>query len=398
MAEVIGGGSRIRKFSLVLAGGLALLCGAVRIASAQHGGGHFSAGAHAGAPHVAAPQAPHVAPMRTPGASAAGAVGRGFVTTPPPVRLVVPPAGNRPILGHHVILPPGVPASAPHTIIGFAPSGNATAALDPHGSHVLSFSGEGHEIWQDSQTSAPQTRASGPVANGHALVGEGPVGMHNGAAHFPRRPIYPQRPPFPIFPGRGFGFGFGLPFLGFGWGFNSFWGPSCGPYWGWGLGCNALPFYDYGYGNYGYSPSENLEGAVENQNGPLIYENSSGPAAGYLYGGGERELAQLYLKDGTVYNVTDYWLVNDQLHFTTIDANGGQSVEHTIDFDRLDLQRTIDVNTQRGFRFVLRNEPVEQYMQDHSDGTPEIPQTGPAGPLQPPAPAQPEPPPQAAQP
>lgn len=316
---------------------------------------------------------------------------------PPPVRLVVPPAMNRPILGNHVILPPGAPASAPHTIIGFPPSGSATGTLDTHGSHVLSFSGEGHEIWQDSRPSTPQTRANGPVSDGHALVEEGPRGLR-GADHFPRRPIYPLRPRFPIFPGTGFGFGFGAPFFGFGLGFNSFWGPSCGPYWGWGFGCNMLPFYDYGYGNYGYSPSGSLEGQIENQSAPLIYENPSGPAYGYAYGGGERELVELYLKDGSVYKVTDYWLVNDQLHFTTIDPSAGQSVEHSIDFDRLDLQKTIDVNTERGFRFVLRNEPVEQYMQDHPDGAPAIPDTGPAGPLQPPARPQPEPPPQAAQP
>jgi hypothetical protein len=393
MTQGIIGRSKTRKFFLVIAGGLALQCGAANIVFAQHGGGHFSGGTHAGAPHVAAAPAPHVAPMRTLGAPAAGAASRGFVATPPPLRLVVPPAMNRPILGNHVILPPGAPASAPHTIIGFPPSGRATGTLDTHGSHVLSFSGEGHEIWQE-------TRANGPASDGHTLADEGPVSMHGGAAHFPRRPVYPLRPRFPIFPGTGFGFGFGAPFFGFGLGFNSFWGPSCGPYWGWGFGCNMLPFYDYGYGygNYGYSPSENLEGQIENQNAPLIYGNPSGPGLGYAYGGGERELVELYLKDGSVYNVTDYWLVSDQLHFTTIDANAGQPVEHAIDFDRLDLQKTIDVNTQRGFRFVLRNEPVEQYMQDHPDGATAIPETGPAGPLQPPAPAQPEPPPQAAQP
>jgi hypothetical protein len=29
------------------------------------------------------------------------------------------------------------------------------------------------------------------------------------------------------------------------------------------------------------------------------------------------------------------------------------------------LQKTIDVNTARGFRFVLRNEPLEQYLKDN---------------------------------
>ena len=85
-----------------------------------------------------------------------------------------------------------------------------------------------------------------------------------------------------------------------------------------------------------------------------------------------RDLPQLYLKDGTMYSVTDYWLVDNQLHFTMIEEGGTKSVEHVIGFDELDLQTTIDVNTQRGFRFVLRNEPLEQYLRDHPDQTPPL--------------------------
>ncbi len=203
-----------------------------------------------------------------------------------------------------------------------------------------------------------------------------------GSLHFQPRPPIRVRPVPPVFPIFGLGFGWGL-------GFNSFWGPTCGAFWGWGYGCNTLPFYGYGYGNYPYSPSDNFEGQIENENGPLIYENAPAPGSGYVYGDERRELVQLYLRDGTVYNVLDYWLVNDQLHFTTLDASGTQSGEHTVDFDQLDLQKTIDVNTQRGFRFVLRNEPLEEYLQEHPDAGAEAPQTGPTGPLPPPAPQQP---------
>ena len=49
-----------------------------------------------------------------------------------------------------------------------------------------------------------------------------------------------------------------------------------------------------------------------------------------------------------------------------------QSVKHVIGFDELDLPTTIDVNTQRGFRFVLRNEPLEQYLRDHPDQAPPL--------------------------
>ena len=96
-----------------------------------------------------------------------------------------------------------------------------------------------------------------------------------------------------------------------------------------------------------------------------MYEYPSATSPIFVYGEERRELVQLYLKDGTVYNVTDYWLVNDQLHCTTVE--GASTVEHVFNFDELDLQKTIDVNTAREFRFVLRNEPIEQYLKDHPD-------------------------------
>jgi hypothetical protein len=71
------------------------------------------------------------------------------------------------------------------------------------------------------------------------------------------------------------------------------------------------------------------------------------------------------MKDGTLYFVTDYWLVNGELHFKNLEDNGTKVVEHTLDFGQLDLQKTIDINTARGFRFVLRNEPLEPYLMHH---------------------------------
>jgi len=38
----------------------------------------------------------------------------------------------------------------------------------------------------------------------------------------------------------------------------------------------------------------------------------------YAYGEERPDVPQLFLKDGTILNVTDYWLVDDQLHFTMI--------------------------------------------------------------------------------
>ena len=73
-----------------------------------------------------------------------------------------------------------------------------------------------------------------------------------------------------------------------------------------------------------------------------------------------------------MYNVIDYWLVDSQIHFTMLDESGTKSVEHVIDLDELDLQQTIDVATQRGFRFMLHNEPMEQYLQHHPDLMPPV--------------------------
>jgi hypothetical protein len=166
--------------------------------------------------------------------------------------------------------------------------------------------------------------------------------LGNSGLHFRPRPI---RPPVFIY-----GFPFGGPFWGFGpeWGFNSCWWATCDLFWG--LGYETLPFYEYSPANYG---------------SPQIYANPV-----YVYGEESPDLPQLYLKDGTVYNVTDYWLVDDQLHFTMLAEDQAKPEEYAIGFDELDLQKTVDVNTQRGFRFVLRDEPVDQYMRDHPDSTP----------------------------
>jgi len=326
------------------------------------------------------------------------------------VRLIAPPSVNRPVVGNHVGMPPvlttpqsetlgvispGAQTNGPHIIIGFPHRGIEKDPINVGDSGVLSFSGQGHEIWQNSTTSAPEADSNHQISAGRAFIDDGRPGPTNTESfHFQPRPPIRVRPVLPVFPILGLpvfglGFGFGGPGFGLGLGFNSFGGPTCGAFWGWGYGCNTLPFYDYGYGNYGYSASDNLEGQIENQNGPMIYENSPARGSAYVYDDEKRELVQLYLKDGTVYNVTDYWLVNDQLHFTTLDAGGTQSVEHAVDFDQLDLQRTIDVNTQRGFRFVLRNEPLEEYLREHPDAGAAVPQTGPAGPLPPPAQQQP---------
>jgi hypothetical protein len=75
---------------------------------------------------------------------------------------------------------------------------------------------------------------------------------------------------------------------------------------------------------------------------------------------------QLVFKNGTTYMVTDYWRVDDQLHFITIEEGGTKSVP----FADLDVQRTTDADAAQGFRFLVRDEPIEQWLQHHAQHTP----------------------------
>ena len=79
---------------------------------------------------------------------------------------------------------------------------------------------------------------------------------------------------------------------------------------------------------------------------------------------------QLMFKDGTTYTVTDYWRVNDQLHFITIEEGGTKSVPHTVPFEDLDVQRTTDADAAQGFQFVVRDEPIEQWLKHHAQHPP----------------------------
>lgn len=160
---------------------------------------------------------------------------------------------------------------------------------------------------------------------------------------------------------------FGPPFFrfGLGFGFNSFWWPGCAAYWSCPFTCNLWPYYGYSLGNY-------LSLYVPPVQPVQTYQYPTVSYPLYVYGGERRDRVQLFLKDGTVYEVTDYWLVDSQFHFTTIER--GKPAEQTIALDDLDLQTTIEVNTRRGFRFVLRNEPLEQYRGDHPDVIPPLAQ------------------------
>ena len=183
------------------------------------------------------------------------------------------------------------------------------------------------------------------------IAGPHPAGV-NARFHFQPRPIN-------VFRRHLF---FGVPYFscGLGLGFNSFWWPNCAPFWGWGYYYNAFPFIGYGFENY-VTPQ------------PYNYVTLQPYAVPeYLYGPEEHEEVWLYLKDGTVFSVVDYWFVAGQVHFIAVEDGGAKSVEHVIGLDELDVQKTVDVNTRRGFRVVMRDEPLDQYLRDHPDPMPPL--------------------------
>jgi hypothetical protein len=167
-------------------------------------------------------------------------------------------------------------------------------------------------------------------------------GANAQALYRPWWPIYPYPHRFPVGPNSFFIQPYW--YLWSTWAYNSCGWTNCYLYWN--LGYNTLPFYAYA---------------------PPVYA----PVQNYIYYGEQRsDLPQLILTDGTVYSVSDYWLVDSQLHFIVADPSGRKSREQVISLDDLDLQTTIDVNTRRGFRFVLRNQPIDQYLHDHPNEPP----------------------------
>jgi len=95
--------------------------------------------------------------------------------------------------------------------------------------------------------------------------------------------------------------------------------------------------------------------------------NVVSPSPDYVFAGTVSEShPQLVFKDGVTYAVTDYWRKDDQLHFITSEEGGSKFVPHIVPFGDLDVQRTTDANEARGFRFVVRDEPIDQWLDHHS--------------------------------
>ena len=203
-----------------------------------------------------------------------------------------------------------------------------------------------------------------------------------------------MHPVAPLFPRPGFGFGFGLrpgfgfgglgpgfrPFgfgfgrfgLGFGFGFG--WNPCWGAVWDdpFCFGGFAGPAYDY-YGYPPYDPPYDPNGYPPQSFGPDPNYDPGNQAGGPAPDSQSSEPSEpvnpnwdttvnagiaiqpgsviIYLKDGTSLSPSDYWITDDQLHYTLAGA------ENTVALDHVDLRRTNDENAKRGVRFWLKSEP-----------------------------------------
>jgi hypothetical protein len=216
------------------------------------------------------------------------------------------------------------------------PAGGAVHTYAPPISHV--------PISSAPMIHTPMIHAPTIYAPSSPRISVAPFAGRLGTAGFlpPRRPIHRFPPVLIIYESP---FLLGGPF----WGLNSCWWATCDLFWSWPLDYTTVP-----------SP------------GPTNYISQIYETTVNVYGEERSDIPQLFLKDGTILNVTDYWLVDGQLHFTMIEENGTKPAEQVIPFDALDLQATVDANTRRGFHFMLRNEPFEQYLRDHPEDPPSI--------------------------
>jgi len=177
--------------------------------------------------------------------------------------------------------------------------------------------------------------------------------------------------------GWGFGWGWGWGF-GWGWGWGGWWNPWWwGPGWGF-WGGPAYPWwgyaaYPYPYANYNVTYPAPYSGTDSDNSYNDNSSDNAAPSDDYFqrpsFGGSLDVEPQgspntnpdtgnvatttptvlVYLKDGTMYTASDYWLVDGKLHYMT-----SYSTESVVDMDEVDLQRTVDENAKRGVTFTLK--------------------------------------------
>ncbi len=161
------------------------------------------------------------------------------------------------------------------------------------------------------------------------------------------------------------GWGFGGPGFGF-WGWDPF---IYDPWWGWsapGYGYYGYPnSYLYADPNSGYSaPDDNSSPSMQdydqdnsdgnsdsNSDGNWVTPN--GPSPSSAQNSANLTVPVLiYMKNGAVYSVRDYWMVDDELNYILMDG-----AQHSVNLDRVDLPRTNTENAKSGVKFIFKSEP-----------------------------------------
>lgn len=350
-----------RPFLIQIAAGALATAGmlfAPLAAFAQHGGGgHGGGGGHfgGGGGSYHAPSAPHpsskpasAAAVKPPVSANKPSTPSSTPTTPVPAIL---PVGSAQVAGGTTAV---TPARPPSMTIGFPPvNGAQQSILSPH-SGALSFSGQGHEIWQNPSNSTVVGTPRGFSAATGSMVGRPlpPTGI------FPRQRFYPVY----FYPS----FAFFNPFFGFGF------GAGCDPFSGWGFGCSSFGDYGYGFGGYGYNygvggypPGWGYGASNQDSQQDTSYNwgnssASSSDAQGDSQSGANGDVQAsdisndtvIYLQDGSSFAASDYWVADGQLYYVT--AHGTQG---SVELKLLDVQRTTDENASRGIAVTLRNSP-----------------------------------------
>jgi hypothetical protein len=164
--------------------------------------------------------------------------------------------------------------------------------------------------------------------------------------------------------GFGFGFGgwgFGWPWLGFGFGFaDPFW---YNPWWGVG------PAYGYGY--YGYPPNSNVYSSPDsgysapddNSNPPPEQDSDQTPDGNWVTPNGPSPALApnsgsltvpvlIYMKNGSVLTVRDYWMIDGDLHYILMSG-----AQRTVNLELVDLPRTNTENAKSGVKFIFKSQP-----------------------------------------
>ena len=122
------------------------------------------------------------------------------------------------------------------------------------------------------------------------------------------------------------------------------------------------PFFPGGFSWYDFAPTGNgVIGRTEalfadSQERSGSYEGNRTDAEDAAESPAKREppVTALVLQDGSEFGLTEYWLEGDKLHYVT--TYGGRN---SLPVERIDLEKTVKLNAERGVKFVLRPKPAE---------------------------------------